>query len=135
MKTRKPPRLVPTQDLPFFFRSNGIAFTAAGSLKLGFGRGNDQYRLYNYSGPAEDETMGIFFELHTEDFFEVDSGPHVAIGLRGPVREDPHRGRGLAIGRRSTREVGLGMPWLRPIEKCGSLPRCSYLTRLPSASP
>ena len=98
MKTRKPPRLVPTQDLPFFFRSNGIAFTAAGSLKLGFGRGNDQYRLYNYSGPAEDETMGIFFELHTEDFFEVDSGPHVAIGLRGPVREDPHRGRGLAIG-------------------------------------
>ena len=42
--------------------------------------------------------MGIFFEWHTEDFFAVDTGPHLAVGLRGPDKEDPHRGRGLAIG-------------------------------------
>jgi hypothetical protein len=42
--------------------------------------------------------MGLFCEWHTEDFFDVDTGPHVAIGLRGPVLEDAHRGRGLAIG-------------------------------------
>ena len=42
--------------------------------------------------------MGVFCEWHTEDYFEVDSGPHVAIGMCGPVMEDPHRGRGLAIG-------------------------------------
>lgn len=97
MKIREPPRLVHTHDLPSYFRSKGIAYTAAGPLKLGFGHGNDQYQLYTYPCPA-DETMGIFFELYTEDFFEVDSGPHVGIGLRGPVKEDPHRGRGLAIG-------------------------------------
>ena len=98
MKSRELPRLVPTEDLAAFFRSNGIAFTAVPQLSLGFGYGNDQYFLYPYPGPADDETMGIFFEWHTEDFFAVDTGPHLAIGLRGPVKEDPHRGRGLAIG-------------------------------------
>ena len=70
----------------------------AGSLGLGFGTGNDQYHLYHYPGPADDETMGLFCEWHTEDYFDVETGPHVAIGLRGPVDDDPHRGRGLAIG-------------------------------------
>jgi hypothetical protein len=98
MNTRKQPRLVPTGELASYFRSNGIAFTTVPQLSLGFGQGNDQYCLFPYPGPADDETMGIFFEWHTEDFFAVDSGPHLAIGLRGPLKEDPHRGRGLAIG-------------------------------------
>ena len=98
MDTRRSPRLVPTENLASYFRSSGIAFTTVPQLSLGFGQGNDQYCLYPYPGPADDETMGIFFEWHTEDFFEVDTGPHLAIGLRGPVKEDPHRGRGLAIG-------------------------------------
>ena len=42
--------------------------------------------------------MAVFCELHTENYFEVGTSPHIAIGLRGPVKEDPHRGRGLAIG-------------------------------------
>lgn len=42
--------------------------------------------------------MGLFCEWHTEDFFDVDTGPHLAIGMRGPTVEAPHRGRGLAIG-------------------------------------
>jgi hypothetical protein len=42
--------------------------------------------------------MGLFCEWHTGNFFEVDSGPHLGIGLRGPVKEHPHRGRGLAVG-------------------------------------
>jgi len=90
--------LVPTEKLAAWFTSRGIAFTTAESLDLGFGHGNDQYRLYPYPAPADDETMGVFCEWHTEDYFEVDSGPHVAIGMRGPVSDDPHRGRGLAIG-------------------------------------
>jgi hypothetical protein len=98
MQNQKLPRLVPTEKLAAYFQSRGIAYQSAGSLNLGFGHGNDQYRLYSYPAPADDETMGLFCEWHTEDFFEVDSGPHVAIGLRGPVVEDPHRGRGLAIG-------------------------------------
>ena len=93
-----PPRLVPTDELASYFLSNRIAHTAMGSLNLGFGDGNKQYHLYSYPGPADDETMGVFCEWHTEDFFEVDSGPHVAIGMRGPVKKDPHRGRGIAIG-------------------------------------
>ena len=98
MNTRTPPRLVPTGNLASYFRCRGIGFTRFGPLKLGFGHGNDQYQLYPYPGPADNETMAVFCEWHTRDYFEVDSGPHLAIGMRGPVRNDPHRGRGLAIG-------------------------------------
>jgi hypothetical protein len=98
MKTREIPPLVPTEDLAAYFLSNDIAFTAVEPLKLGFGHGNKQYHLYRYPAPAEDETMAVFCEWHTGDYFEVDSGPHIAIGIRGPVEDEPHRGRGLAIG-------------------------------------
>jgi hypothetical protein len=98
MKTRVSPRLVCTSELSSYFRANGIAYSRVGRLNLGFGPGNDQYRLYPYPGPADDETMGVFCELHTEDYFDVDTSPHIAIGMRGPVETDPHRGRGLAIG-------------------------------------
>jgi hypothetical protein len=98
MKTQKQPGLVPTEELPSYFRSEGIAYKTLGSVNLGFGHGKDQYCLYDYPAPAGDETMGLFCEWHTEDYFDVDTGPHVAIGLRGPVKDDPHRGRGLAIG-------------------------------------
>ncbi len=98
MKSRNIPRLVPTEDLPAHFQTNEIAYSDEGSLKLGFGHGNKQYFLYPYPGPAVDETMAVFCEWHTEDFFEVDTGPHFAIGMRGPVEDDPHRGRGIAIG-------------------------------------
>lgn len=98
MKTRLPPRLVPTENLASYFRSRDIAFKKIDPLELGFGHGREGYRLYNYPAPADDETMGVFCEWHTEDYFEVDSGPHIAIGMRGPVEADPHRGRGLAIG-------------------------------------
>lgn len=98
MKTRIPPRLVPTENLASHFLAEAIAFKTLEPLELGFGHANDQYRLYPYPAPADDETMGVFCEWHTEDYFEVDSGPHLAIGMRGPVKQDPHRGRGLAIG-------------------------------------
>ena len=98
MKNRTLPRLVPTEKLASYFSSEGIAYTAIEPLELGFGHGNDQYHLYPYPAPSDDETMGIFCEWHTENYFEVDSGPHIAIGMRGPVKHDPHRGRGLAIG-------------------------------------
>jgi hypothetical protein len=105
MKTRLPPRLVPTENLASYFLSRGIAFTTQKPIKLGFGHGRDQYRLYPYPGPADDETMGVFCEWHTEDYFDVDSGPHFAIGMRGPVEADPHRGRGLAIGILANRAI------------------------------
>jgi hypothetical protein len=98
VKVPEPPRLVTTEDLPAYFQSNGIAFESKGSLKLGFGHGEKQYRLYSYPAPADDETMAVFCEWHTLDYFDVDSGPHIAIGIRGPVEETPHHGRGLAIG-------------------------------------
>ncbi len=98
MKDPIQPMLVPTDELASWFRSKQIAFTTEGSLDLGFGTGNKQYRLYSYPGPADHETMGVFCEWHTGDFFEVDTGPHFAIGMRGPVADDPHRGRGPAIG-------------------------------------
>jgi hypothetical protein len=95
---KKPPLLVPTEELEGYFRSNGVAFTAEPPLKLGFGQGEEQYRLFSYPAPADDETMAVFCEWHTEDYFECDAGPHIAIGMRGPIGQDPHRGRGLAIG-------------------------------------
>ena len=98
MKTRATPLLIPTGGLPDYFQSRGIEYRACGSQPLGFGEGNPQYRWHEYPGPADDETMGLFCEWHTEDFFDVDTGPHVAIGLRGTMPDDPHRGRGLAIG-------------------------------------
>lgn len=96
--TRNPPQLVPTAGLPAFFISSGIIYQAVAPLSLAFGHGKQQYRLYSYPGPAEDETMAVFCEWHTRDFFAVDSDPHFAIGMRGPVADHPHRGRGLAIG-------------------------------------
>ena len=98
MDTRDSPVLIPTEELPAFFRSNGIAYQSEEPLSLAFGQGNDQYRLFSYPGPADDETMGLFCEWHTGDFFDADSGPHLGIGMRGPVQAHPHRGRGLAIG-------------------------------------
>lgn len=98
MKTRSVPQLIPTRELPGYFRSRGIEYRACGSQPLGFGQDKPQYRFHEYPAPADDETMGLFCEWHTRDFFDVDTGPHVAIGLRGTVADDPHRGRGLAIG-------------------------------------
>lgn len=87
-----------SEDLPAYFKANGIAFKSMAMLKLGFGHGEKQYQLYSYPAPAIDETMAVFCEWHTLDYFEVDSGPHIAIGMRGPVVDAPHHGRGLAIG-------------------------------------
>lgn len=98
MKTRPIPQLIPTRELPAYFHSRRIEYRACGSQPLGFGQGKPQYQFHEYPAPADDETMGLFCEWHTEDFFDVDTGPHVAIGLRGTLKEDPHRGRGLAIG-------------------------------------
>jgi hypothetical protein len=98
MKSRTRPRLVPTEKLASYFSSRGIAHKALEPLELGFGQGHEQYCFYDYPAPGDDETMGVFCEWHTEDYFEVDSGPHIAIGMRGPCVSDPHRGRGLAIG-------------------------------------
>jgi hypothetical protein len=92
------PRLVPSADLPAWFRARGISFLEAGRLALGFGADRPQYRLFDYPAPAPRETMGIFFEWHTKDFFSDPRGPHLAVGLRGPRPDDPHRGRGLALG-------------------------------------
>jgi len=102
--------LMSTENLAVYFQSRGIAFTTAEPLCLGFGHGNDQYRLYPYPAPGDDETMGVFCEWHTEDYFEVDSGPHVAIGMRGPLGHDPHRGRGLAIGILANQSIDPGNP-------------------------
>jgi hypothetical protein len=91
------PPLIPTDELTTHFAAQRIACKSCGDLELGFGAGNPHYRLYDYPAPASDETMGVFFEWHTEDFFSV-TGGHLAVGLNGPLPDDPHRGRGLAIG-------------------------------------
>ena len=88
MTSPKPPRLIPTPELQSFFAAYGISYQHVGALNLGFGEGKDQYQLFNYPGPEDDETMGIFFEWHTGNYFDVDTGPHIAIGLRGPVNKE-----------------------------------------------
>ena len=88
----------PPGDWPAFLRTRGVSHVVLPRLDLGFGRDARQFRLYPYPAPAEGETMGLVCEWHTENFFDVDSGPHLAIGLRGPTDEAPHNGRGLAIG-------------------------------------
>jgi hypothetical protein len=116
--------LVPTEELEAWFKVREIAYRACGSQPLGFGRGKPQYLLHDYPAPADDETMGLFCEWHTEDFFDVDSGPHVAIGLRGPVVDDPHRGRGLAIGVLASRMPAADRPgsWVPLFKGCPDYP-------------
>lgn len=92
------PRPVPSPRLASHFRDHGIAHRKLEPLGLGFGPGQDQYALYEYPAPAPEETLGIFFDWHTKDFFSGTQAAHLAVGLRGPLPDDPHRGRGLAIG-------------------------------------
>ena len=89
---------VPTRELGRFLQEQGISYERRAAIGLGFGAGKPQYRLMEYPLPGPDCVMGIFFEWHTRDFFDWPDGPHLAVGLRGPVEDDPHRGRGLAIG-------------------------------------
>ena len=89
---------VPARDLEAFFRQQGIRFERQPRLELGFGEGYPQYRFMEYPLPGPGQTMAICFEWHTADFFDSPDGPHLAVGIRGPIEEDPHRGRGLAIG-------------------------------------
>jgi hypothetical protein len=86
------------EALPGWFRNRSIPFLDVGALGLGFGEGRPQYRLFDYPAPQPHETMGMFLEWRTADFFDTPEGAHLALGLRGPVPDDPHRGRGLAIG-------------------------------------
>ena len=118
------PKLIPTEDLEAWFRAGGIAYRACGSQPLGFGQGQPQYRLHEFAAPRDDETMGLFCEWHTDDFFDVDSGPHVAIGLRGTVTDDPHRGRGLAIGVLASRMHSADEPgaWVPLFKGCPDWP-------------
>lgn len=92
------PQPVPASNLPRFFTDRGVAYSRYGRLQLGFGPAQPQYRFFDYSLPGPGQTMGIFLEWYTEDFFNSPHGPHLAVGLRGPLESDPHRGRGLAIG-------------------------------------
>ena len=89
---------MPTAGLAQHFRRHGIAFRREPALQLGFGEGRPQYRLYDYPLPDRPCTMGMFFEWHTADFFDAPVNAHLAVGLRGPRADDPHRGRGLALG-------------------------------------
>ena len=97
--TRSGPKTpIATQALASHFREQGVSFERQPRLELGFGAGRAQYRFMDYALPGPGFTMGIFFEWHTRDFFDAPHGPHLAVGIRGPLEEDPHRGRGLAIG-------------------------------------
>lgn len=98
MSRPRPPRLVPTAGLARHFRRHGISFRQEPALQLGFGEERPQYRLYEYPLPDRRCTMGVFFEWHTADFFDAPLNAHLAVGLRGPRADDPHRGRGLALG-------------------------------------
>lgn len=89
---------LPMEALKSWFKRNRIQFTDAGSLPLGFGHDQEQYQFYDYPAPGQHEAFGLFFEWETADFFDSPYSPHLAAGLWGPRRDDPHRGRGLAIG-------------------------------------
>jgi hypothetical protein len=89
---------VPAAELPDYFRAREIHFERMPRIDLGFGADKPQYRFMRYALPGPGCAMGIFFEWHTRDFFDSPDGPHLAVAVRGPVEEDPHRGRGLAIG-------------------------------------
>lgn len=95
--TARPP-VVPAESLPAWLAERNIPHVAVGRLDLGFGAGQPQYALFPYAAPRPEESMGLFFEWHTEDFFDAPENAHLAVGLRGPRPDDPHRGRGLALG-------------------------------------
>lgn len=97
------PSPVPAGELSDWLTRHGIAHRRLPSLALGFGAGQAQYRLETYPDPGADGVVAMVFEWHTRDFFEAPQAAHIAAGLCGPLPEDPHRGRGLAIGVLSNR--------------------------------
>lgn len=107
------PEFIPTAALAGFFHQRHIAHRQYPRLALGFGVGRPQYQLFNYALPSDQCTMGLFFEWHTADYFDAPANAHLAVGCRGPLASDPHRGRGLALGMLSnaaTNEHGQAVP-------------------------
>ena len=93
-----PPTLVPGDALEAHFQQHALWHGPLDDIALGFGTGNPQYALIPCAAPGPTGVLGLFFEWHTRDFFQLAPGAHLAVGLDGPVEADPHRGRGLAIG-------------------------------------
>lgn len=100
------PRPVPAARLGGWLKGRGIASRRLPRLHLGFGVNRGQYRLERYPDPGERGVMAMVFEWHTEDFFRAPEAAHLAAGLCGPMPEDPHRGRGLALGMLCNRGSG-----------------------------
>jgi hypothetical protein len=100
------PDAVPAEHLTGWLRARGIACRGLPRLRVGFGTGRAQYRLERYPDPGPDGVLAMVFEWHTADFFCSPQAAHLAAGLCGPLPEDPHRGRGLALGMLCNRGPG-----------------------------
>jgi hypothetical protein len=97
------PEPIHTERLAKHFRDNGISYQTYANFN-----GNttsNTYAFLDYPDPADDETLGLFFEFRLYNGLKVDDNMHLAAGIRGPVSEEVSgeitsvtRGRGLAIG-------------------------------------
>lgn len=100
------PAALPAEQLAGWLRARGIPCRRLPRLRLGFGAGRGQFCLAPYPDPGPDGVLAMTFEWHTADFFSGPQTAHLAAGLCGPRPEDPHRGRGLAIGTLCNRGSG-----------------------------
>lgn len=118
----KIPALIETDRLVDYFTRRRIDFNHYPRLELGFGKGRAQYQLFEYVLPHDECTMAAYFEWHTADFFDGPVNSHLAVGLRGPLVDDPHRGRGLALGMLSSETRGRDGQKIPLFSGCASPP-------------
>ncbi len=91
--------LIPTEDLEQYFIDNNVEYFTVPDFQGDGGQAID-YLFIPTRDPADNETIGVFFELETGNALS-DLNMHWAIGLRGPHSGSPsniYGGRGLALG-------------------------------------
>jgi len=92
----------PIENLESYFIDHGIDYTKYPN-HIGYSGENDpsRYVFLDYDDPADNETVGLFFEFQIVNF-KLGSNTHLAAGLRGQLEElleqEVVTGRGVGIG-------------------------------------
>jgi len=98
------PLVIEIERLALFFLQNNIYYERFPSHNS---EQDGDIHYMEYPDPADNETVGIFFEFHTGLTMQQNSGAHLGVLMRGTneitgtdneVEDALHRGRGIALG-------------------------------------
>ena len=95
------PEPIPTQLLESFFINNGVAYTSY-PYHIGFTKEASRFVFLDHDDPADNKTLGLFFEFTIFQDMTTINNTHLAAGLRGQTEAD------LIVGEALGRGVGIG---------------------------